>query len=227
MVSPASLLARPSPVLPSKRKIDLAHYARADILRAFNDRLIPQFSTTCEIDVSGIKRASESAGCPFFVAMSHAVSCAVNAVPALRHRVIDGQLYEFDRVDPGFTVAREGDLFSFCDAVHIEDFGRYRDDATARMNAVKAEPDLGVGDKHHMFFITSIPWFSFTAFTHPYDPLYGYIPVITLGKFFARGDTVVMPVAVQVHHGVVDGLHVGRFYAALGELSDRAADWLR
>ncbi|MBI5926382.1 MAG: hypothetical protein HY836_12400 [Aquabacterium sp.] len=213
---------------PGKRPVDLQSYARADILKAFNSRLMPQFSTTSEVDVTGIKRAADAAGVSVFIAISHAVSCSVNAVPELRHRVIDGVLYEFDRVDPGYTVAREGDLFSFCDGVHIEDFRRYKADATERMNAVKAAPDLSVGPKHHMFFITSIPWFSFTAFTHPYDPIYGYIPVITLGKFIERegSKVVTMPVAIQVHHGVVDGLHVGRFYTALSELSASAADWV-
>lgn len=211
---------------PSKRPIDLNTYARADILRAFNSRLLPQFSTTCEVDVSGIKQQAEAVGVSFFVAMSHAVSCAVNAVPELRHRMIDGVLYEFERVDPGYTVAREGDLFSFCDGEHITDFGPYARETQRRMDAVKQQPDLSVGEKHHMFFITSIPWFSFTSFTHPYDPVYGYIPVITLGQYTERAGAVVMPVAVQVHHGVVDGLHVGRFYAKLNELSRQAASWL-
>lgn len=213
---------------PVRHTIDLQAYPRAAILQAFNSRLMPQFSTTCEVDVTGIKRAAEAAGVSFFIAISHAVSRAVNAVPELRHRVIDGVLYEFERVDPGYTVAREGDLFSFCDGVHIEDFSQYKAVAAERMNAVKVEPDLSVGPKHHMFFITSIPWFSFTAFTHPYDPIYGYIPVITLGKFIERegSPAVRMPVAIQVHHGVVDGLHVGRFYAALSALNDTAADWV-
>lgn len=214
-------------MVPGKRAIDLQSYARADILQAFNSRQMPQFSTTCEVDVTAIKRGAEAAGVSFFVAMSYAVSRAVNRVPEFRHRMVGGVLYEFDRVDPGYTVAREGDLFSFCDAVYIEDFRQYMAQAQARMAAVKAEPDLSVGEKDHMFFITSIPWFSFTAFTHPYDPVYAYIPVITLGKFIERGDTIAMPVAVQVHHGVIDGLHVGRFYAALATLNESAADWLR
>lgn len=211
----------------TKRPIDLQTYARADIFKAFNDRLMPHFSTTCEVDVTGIKRVADALGQPFFVALSYAVSRAANAVAPFRHRVIDGVLYEYDRIDPGYTVAREGDLFSFCDSVYTEDFRAYRDHALARMDEVKVRPDLGVGDKNQMFFITSIPWFSFTAFTHPYDPLYGYIPVITLGKYTERPDgTVVMPVAVQVHHGVVDGVHVARFYAQLGELSQQVDRWL-
>jgi chloramphenicol O-acetyltransferase type A len=212
--------------MPSKRTIDIAHYARAGILKAFNSRQMPQFSTTSEIDVTGIKRGAEAAGVPFFMAMSYAVTRAANEVAEFRHRMVDGELCEFERIDPGYTVAREGDLFSFCDAVYIQDFRQYMAHAQARMAAVKVEPDLSVGEKHHMFFITSIPWFSFTAFTHPYDPMYAYIPVITLGKFMERGQAITMPVAVQVHHGVIDGLHVGRFYAALSRLSEQSASWL-
>jgi chloramphenicol O-acetyltransferase type A len=211
---------------PGKHAIDLNHYARADILRAFLTRQMPQFSTTCEVNVTGIKRGAEAAGVPFFIAISYAVSRAVNEVPEFRQRMVDGVLYEFERIDPGYTVARDNDLFSFCDSVYFQDFAQYRAAAQASMEAVKSEPDLSVGEKHHMFFITSIPWFSFTAFTHPYDPVYAFIPIITLGKLVERGDALSMPVAVQVHHGVIDGLHVGRFYSALSDLSTRVSDWL-
>lgn len=213
-------------MLPKRHCIPLGEYPRVGILQAFKDRLMPQFSTTCEIDITGIKRACDNHDGSFFVALSYAVSRAVNAVPAFRQRIIDDTLYEFERVDPGYTVARENDLFSFCDAEYHEEFRVYRATALARMDAVKHQPDLSVGEKHHMFFITSIPWFSFTSFTHPYSPIYGYIPIITLGKYTERDGRFFMPVAVQVHHGVVDGVHVGRFYAALTELSENAGQWM-
>jgi chloramphenicol O-acetyltransferase type A len=212
---------------PVRHAIDMQRYARADILRAFIDRQMPQFSTTCEVDVTPIKRLADAAQVPFFIALSHAVTRAVNAVPEFRHRMIDGVLYEYAQVDPGYTVAREGDLFSFCDGVWIEDFARYRAQAQALMDEVRAAPDLSVGPKHHMFFITSIPWFRFTAFTHPYDPLYGFIPVITLGRLADVDGRATLPVAVQVHHGTVDGLHVARFYAALEQAAATAPDWLK
>ena len=201
---------------PTPRRIDLDTYPRADILRAFADRSLPQLSVTCEVDVTSIRQTCQTLGVSFFLGMSYAVSRAVQAVPAFRQRVIDGVLCEYDRTDPGYTVARDGGLFSFCDGLHLDDFAAYCRENQARMDAVKLTPDLSVGAKHHMFFITTVPWLSFTAFTHPYDPLYAYIPVITLGKFSARSDTWVMPVAVQAHHGVVDGIHLAQFYEALG-----------
>ncbi len=212
-----------------KRRIDLSTYPRADVYKAFNDRMLPQFSTTCEVDVTALKTqlsSSAQTSPTFFVALSFAVSRAVNAVPALRHRVIDGELYEYSRVHPGYTVAREGDLFSFCDSLDHDDFATYAAHARQQMDAVRQDPDLSVGDKHQMFFITSVPWFRFTSFHHPYDPVYGYIPVITLGQCVSQADRWVMPVAIQVHHGTVDGIHVARFYQALQDWIERAPQWL-
>ena len=160
-----------------KRRIDLSTYPRADVYKAFNDRMLPQFSTTCEVDVTALKTqlsSSAETSPTFFVALSFAVSRAVNAVPSLRHRVIDGELYEYSRVHPGYTLAREGDLFSFCDSLEHDDFATYAAHARQQMDAVRQDPDLSVGDKHQMFFITSVPWFRFTSFHHPYDPVYGY-----------------------------------------------------
>ena len=218
--------AASGPATPGRRAIPLDTYPRAEILRAFVDRQLPQFSLTCEVDVTAVRKACDAGGVSFFLAMSHAVSWAANAVPQFRHRVIDGALYEYDQIDPGYTVAREGDLFSFCDGVYVEAFGAYCREASARMAAVKTQPDLVVREKHHMFFISCLPWLFFTAFHHPYDPVYAYIPVITLGKFMARGGAMVMPVGVQVHHGVVDGVHVARFYQQLEARCAAARDWV-
>ncbi|MFT3858655.1 MAG: CatA-like O-acetyltransferase [Aquabacterium sp.] len=211
---------------PTKTRIDLATYPRADILQAFVHRQMPQFSVTCEVEITALKKACDERGVSFFLAISHAVSMAVNAVPQLRHRMIDNELYEFERTDPGYTVAREGDLFSFCDGVHLDDFSAYCAEAQQRMAAVREAPDLAVYEKHHMFFISCLPWLAFTAFTHPYDPIYAYIPVITLGKFVERGSEVVMPVGAQVHHGTVDGVHIARFYSELQARAAAAPSWL-
>ena len=89
--------------IPTPRPIDLTTYPRADILRAFMHRQMPQISVTCEVDVTAIRRGCEAAGVSFFLGMSHAVSRAVHAVPQFRHRVIDGTLCEYDRTDPNLV----------------------------------------------------------------------------------------------------------------------------
>ena len=39
------------------------------------------------------------------------------------------------------------------------------------------------------------------------------VPRIAWGKFFEEGELLTMPLGVQAHHALVDGIHVGKFYA--------------
>ncbi|RCC65119.1 hypothetical protein C6B28_28665 [Escherichia coli] len=42
------------------------------------------------------------------------------------------------------------------------------------------------------------------------------------GKYYTQGDKVLMPLAIQVHHAVCDGFHVGRM---LNELQQYCDEW--
>jgi chloramphenicol O-acetyltransferase type A len=200
------------------KKIDLDNYNRRGLFNSFKDRDIPYFSTTCNIEIQNLKKFVKLRNISFFVSFSYIISVSVNRIPQLRHRIIDGELYEFKIVDPGYTVLLDDETFSFCDSKFFEDFHTYYEYAIARIEEVKNRPDQNNADKNHMFFITSIPWFSFTSFVHPYDKLYSSIPIITIGKYFEQGDSWLIPIAIQVHHGVVDGFHVGKYYDCLEEL---------
>ena len=190
------------------------------------DRDIPFFSTTSHVDITNLKKFIDSHKSGFFLAISFLITKSVNLIPELRHRIIDGDLFEFSRVDPGYTVLLDDETFSFCDSNYVDSFKEYRELSEAKIKAVKDCPDHGFEEKHHMFFITNIPWFSFTSIVHPYDKKYGYIPVIAIGKYFKEGDKLLVPIGIQVHHGLVDGIHVGKFYQNLSNMCYSPEVWL-
>lgn len=209
-----------------RTRIDLEKYPRRGLFEAFKNRDIPFFSTTSNVDISGLKEFIDSSGHGFFVSVSFFVSKAVNAVPALRHRIVNGELYEFDRTDPAYTVLLDDETFSFCDSRHFDEFAEYQAYAKRRIEDVRKCPDVSTGDKDHMFFITNIPWFTFTSFVHPYCKGYGSIPVVTVGRYFEHGGKVLLPVGIQVNHALVDGLHVGRFYGHMSAMCAQPRMWL-
>lgn len=186
-------------------KIDLEKYKRRRLFEAFKDRDVPYFSTTSNVDIASLKEFVDKNGYGFFVSISFLISKSVNLIPELRHRIVNGELFEFSRVDPGYTVLLDDETFSFCDSRYFENFGEYREHANARIREVKECPDRSTEEKHHMFFITNIPWFSFTSILHPYNEKYGSIPIVTIGKYFEQGNKLMVPIGIQVHHGVVDG----------------------
>jgi chloramphenicol O-acetyltransferase type A len=68
-----------------------------------------------------------------------------------------------------------------------------------------------------------LPWLKFTAFSNALT-MRDSIPRVVFGKCVPSSDRIVMPVGVEVHHAVVHGLDVARFYDRLQErLSDPPA----
>jgi len=72
--------------------------------------------------------------------------------------------------------------------------------------------------------MTAIPWVSFTSFMHPLHvhPV-DSIPRFAWGKTFEEGKCLKMPLSVQGHHAVMDGVHVGKFYGELKGYLDQPA----
>ncbi len=104
------------------KRIDLNNYNRRELFNSFKDRDIPYFSTTCNIEIGNLKKFVKLSNISFFVSLSYIISVSVNRIPQLRHRIINGELYEFKIVDPAYTVFLEDETFSFCDSKFFEDF---------------------------------------------------------------------------------------------------------
>jgi len=210
------------------RRIDMAGYSRRATFAAFSNHEVPVLSVTCEVDISPLLAFHEQhPGLRFFPLIACLIDRAINQVDEMRHRIVDGELYEYEVVSPSFTVLRADKTISFCDAVHCSDAGAFYRQVIERSEAALQESDLEMRDKHGQYFVSNIPWLRFTSFTHPYFAKYASIPIVTLGKYERQGDRVTLPVAVQAHHGLVDGYHLGRFYASLAGVMGNAHDELR
>lgn len=73
----------------------------------------------------------------------------------------------------------------------------------------------------NMFFVSANPWVSFTSFNLNVANINNFFaPVFTIGKYYTQGDKVLMPLAIQVHHAVCDGFHVGRLLNEIQQYCD-------
>ncbi len=72
--------------------------------------------------------------------------------------------------------------------------------------------------------MTAIPWISFTGFMHPLPTLPAdSIPRLAWGRFSDSAEGITMPLSVQGHHALIDGLHVGRYYETVQAYLDEPA----
>ena len=216
----------PSPS-PSGWPLDLASYPRRRLFECFRDHQIPVFSICCNIDISGYSESIEARGLRFYATLCCLISKAINSTPEFRHHIVDDVLMEFIRIHPSINVTLKDESFSFADAFYI---GVFREDYAsieAAFQIARHQPNqdfrLGLDDR---FFLTHLPWISFTAIQHPYTPAYASIPIISTGRSFRHQGREHLPIAVQAHHSLVDGVHVARMLELLSQLCRHPEEYL-
>ena len=193
--------------------IDLNHWPRRAAFEHFRRLGQPFFSLCARVDVSGLDaRIASVTGATRFLAYHHAALCAVNAIDAFRMRLDGEGVRLHERAHGSTTLLKDDDTVAFADLPFDADFGRFVASALPAIAAARAAPFALGQDTEAAVYMTTIPWLDFTQFTHalPADPA-DSVPRFAFGKI-VNGS---MPVAVEVHHALVDGLHVGRFYAAM------------
>jgi chloramphenicol O-acetyltransferase type A len=197
------------------KSIDMDTWPRRHHFRLFNGFDHPHFSMSVNVDVTALHPFVKRRGYSLTVAMVYVISRAANAIPEFRQRIRGEQVVEHEVVHPGFSILIDDDVFGFCDVPFIADYSEFAERAARAIAELRARSDvLRDMDRDDVLYMSPIPWVSFTAFNHPMrlHPS-DSVPRFAWGKIFRDGDTLQMPLNVQGHHAVMDGLHMGRFYA--------------
>lgn len=188
----------------------------------------PHFSLCVPVEITALVPLIKAQGIPLFTALLYAVTRAANEVPEFRYRLRPAGVVEHSVVHPSFTVLGENDLFGFCTVAYTPAFLRFAEAVAAGIAAARTAPSLAdEPGRDDLLFITSLPWLAFTSMTHPVAGADDSFPRIAWGKYTAEQGRYTLPVAVQVHHALVDGLHVAHFFTALQTLFATPAAFLR
>ena len=127
-----------------------------------------------------------------------------------------------DKVNTAFTIMSDDGVFSFCNGKYVNSFKEFYTETKKAIEKTKEnillEDEKGIDD---VVYMTSLPWVSFTSVSHPIHmtPV-DSIPRIAWGKYFNDGEKILMPLAVQVHHALVDGNEVGQYFDRIQKLLD-------
>lgn len=199
--------------------LDLDNWPRRAAFAHFAGLSQPFFSLCGRVDVSELRaRVARHCGATLFLAYHHAALCAANEVEAFRYRLDQGRVRVHERVDGSTTVLRADETIAFATLPFERDFARFVQAALPSLAAAKAgvSGPLEDADSQAMIHMTTIPWLAFSSFSHARGlASQDSVPKLAFGKFSEDGGRLWMPVAVEVHHALMDGLHVGRFYEAM------------
>ena len=195
------------------RRIDMTKDPRRKQFEYFRTFPNPYASMTVNCDITHLRQTVLENGWPFFLTVLYCAVNAANAVPELRRRIVNGGVVEYENCISSHTVALPDETYCYCEMDCSGPFERFLPRAQAAVEQAKQEQKLEDGeDAARLFFISSIPWVSFTSLCLPVpDPPDSNVR-ITFGRFFTQGERTLLPVCLTVHHSLADGIHMGKFF---------------
>ncbi|WP_214685216.1 tetratricopeptide repeat protein [Exiguobacterium sp. s155] len=204
------------------KKIEIETWARRKHFEFFKAFDAPHFNVTANVDVTNLYTYAKESNQSFFKLFLYGAVRAANAIPELRYRIRGEEVVEHEVVHPSFTVMLDEDVFNFCAATFYEDLPTFLQEVTTRMEQAGDEVVVGDEEPDDLLYITSVPWVTFTSIMHPtHQQQHDSVPRIAWGKFERQGERLKMPLSVQAHHALVDGVHIGKYYEALQSWLDQ------
>ncbi len=198
-----------------KQLIDLATWPRREHFEFFSAFEEPFFGLVAEVDCTHAQAEARRLGVSFFLYYLHHALQAANQVEAFRYRVEAGQVYCYDHVHASAIIGRPDHTFSFSFIEQHANLAEFVAGAEAEIAAVRQASGLGLSERTSrpdVVHCSAIPWVRFTGLTHARGFRHpDSCPKISFGQVYHDGAARRMAVAVNVHHGLADGYHVGQF----------------
>lgn len=195
--------------------IDFEGWNRKEHFEFFSSMKSPYFGFTTEVDCTKAYDFAKENGYSFYAVYLYKSMVAINTVDELKLRIVDGNVVLYDEVHVGGTIGRPDGTFGFSFFHYSPDFETFNASLQEEIQSVQNSTGLGISNDvlpiNHIRH-TTIPWNSFSAILHPtnFDPK-ECIPKIAFGKFSIRNGRKFMPVSIEAHHGLADGLHLAKY----------------
>lgn len=210
--------------------LDLTTWPRRSAFEFFRTFDIPWFNICTRVDVSRLKHALQARGVGSIWLAYHFIAIRLaNDIAPFRYRLEGERVRVHAEVHGSTTVLRGDESFGFATLEHRRDYTEFAAQAAAAVELARQpgaafEPTKLDTAAVHM---TTLPWMHFSSYSNvrlrgPHES----IPKIAFGRIDADGERLWMPLSVEVHHALMDGLHVGRFIEGFEAALRAPQEWL-
>lgn len=197
-----------------KTKIDIENWNRKEHFTFFSNMEEPFYGLTVSIDCTQAYQTAKKLNIPFFVYYLHKTLVAVNSVENFKYRIIDKELYIYDRIDASATIMREDKTFGFSLIEFHPEIEIFHQNVVKETARIQNAPGLFTRQfpETNLIHFSALPWINFTSLSHARGFSYpDSCPKISFGKLTEMNDKKSMPMSIHVHHGLIDGYHIGLF----------------
>lgn len=202
--------------------IDIDNWIRKEHFEWFKNFDEPFWGIVSEVDCTLAYENSKKENIPFYHNYLHKSLKAINLIEDFRLRIVDEKIVCYDKINAAATLNNKDGIYAMSFIEYFDDLKDFTKAAKTEEERVKKIKGLGVTKdtmRKDVIHYSSVPWFKITGLTHArkYNSQ-DSVPKITFGKFDAIDNKKIMNIAINGHHGLIDGSHVGKYLKLFQEL---------
>ena len=197
--------------------IDLQKWDRKELFNHYNKETNPFVIINTPIDITNVYNYCKSSDNSIYATIGYLITKTVNSIEEFKFRKENDEIILYDKVHGNFTENIDNKIIGFFTIKNddtykdfIEEFNSKRDGLNI---AKKSETSV---TKYNEVWMSCVPWFEFNSAVPPFNKE-NTIPQFIWDKFKKENDIVKTNLMIMVHHGFVDGYHIGKFINLLQE----------
>lgn len=207
-----------------KTEINLDTWKRKSHFEFFSAMDEPFYGLTVEMDVTQAYKKAKELKTSFFIYYLYAALKTINELPAFKLRIDNGKVFQHDRIDASSTVLKENETFGFSHIIYHNDYAIFEEAVKNEIARVQQTDTLLTKDDYgdNIIHFSAIPWVNFTSLTHARGFKHpDSSPKVSIGKMMDKNGRKFFNVALFAHHGLVDGIDMGRFFDLFQDILNR------
>ncbi|MFE3847000.1 CatA-like O-acetyltransferase [Flavobacterium sp. LB3P45] len=208
-----------------KTLLDIDSWNRKEHFLFFKQMEEPFFGATVQIDCTKAFQTAKELNSSFFIYYLHKTLIAINTIEYFRYRINADTIFIHDFINASATIGREDGTFGFSLIEYNSDFTVFQKTALTEIERIQSTTGLFTRnfEEDNVIHFSAIPWLNFTSLSHARS--YSFLdssPKISFGKMMvAENGKRTIPMSVHVHHGLMDGLHLGQFVDYFQEIMNQ------
>lgn len=203
----------------SGRFLSLDDWARKSQFDFFLEFELPFYNICADVDVSATLAWCKEHGRSFSMACWYACQQVVNELEPFRYRLRGDQVWVHNRVGVAATFLNADETFRFSYLPFKAGFSEFENAAREVINAPVTNELDDEPENDAVIHGSTLPWVSFTSVSHARRTSRpNSVPKIVFGKYKRAQGVTEMPVSVEVHHALMDGIHASRFFSEFEKL---------
>lgn len=205
-------------LLSNMKSINIDTWYRKEHFDLYTTFEQPFFNICATVDVTKTLTHCKDNQLSFFICSLFLLGYTANQIEPFRFRINNKRVVVHDELEISCTVLNSDESFSFGEFGSSSNFDLFYQNAAQQLARIKGGyKTLNATNKRgNEIFCSVLPWLHFTSFSHAQKQIkHDSTPRIVMGKYKTSHNEIAMPVSVEVHHAIVDGLHVGQYFEKL------------